>query len=746
LLKKEEFNGFWNYSKGSTRHPAVLFDSFDCTLNVRIPMQQIIVRKGQVKVESVPAPNVEPGTVLVAVNYSCISVGTELSGIKSGAKPLWKKALDQPDKVKKAINMALTQGLSKTKDQVLNVLSTGRPTGYSLAGTVVEVGRAIHDIKPGDRVACAGAQCAHHAEVVRVPRNLVVPVPGDIGLAEASTVTLGAIAMQGVRRLNPTLGECFVVIGLGILGQLSVQLLKANGCRVIGVDLDQGRVDLACSLGLDIGLDAQIGNQVDQVNRLTGGIGADGVIVTAATPSSEPLSTAFKMCRKKARVVLVGDVGLDINRADIYAKELDFFISTSYGPGRYDEKYEEHGRDYPVSYVRWTENRNMEEYLRLLSEGRVNVKSLISATYPITDAPKAYSDLQKPGAKPLVTLLSYPELKAEIDRRIDINPSTKRTAGIVRMAVVGAGGFARSTHLPNLKKLSNLYKIRAICSRTGHSAKSVGKQFGANYATTDFDQILADPEVDAVLIATRHHLHAEMTLKALKAGKHVLVEKPLCLTREELKQIEEFFQQKQSLPVLLTGFNRRFSPHIKRIKEIMDKRTNPMIINYRMNAGYIPLDHWVHGPEGGGRNIGEACHIYDLFTFLTNAKLTQLNANSIHPQTGYYSSRDNFICTAAFEDGSIATLLYTALGAKAYPKEKMEIYVDGQVLFMDDYKRVEIIGSRENGITTKAVDKGLEEELRLFGKTILVETPQPNPLWQQMQAMEMALMANERLS
>lgn len=701
-------------------------------------MKQILIQKGQVSIEDVPAPQVEAGTVLVAVSHSCISVGTELSWIKSGAKPLWKKALEQPDKVKKVISMALTDGVTKTRSRVQNTLSAEQPTGYSLAGTVIEVGEGIHDLRAGDRVACAGAQCAYHAEIVRVHRNLVVPVLKNLDFAQASTVTLGAIAMQGVRRLQPTLGECFVVIGLGILGQLTVQLLKANGCRVMGADLDADRVALACSLGMDMGLDNAV-NQIDQVYRLADGIGADGVVVTAATPSDEVLSMAFQMCRKKGHVVLVGDVGLNINRADIYAKELDFFISTSYGPGRYDERYEEQGLDYPVSYVRWTENRNMAEYLRLVSEGRINLQSLISATYPLADAPKAYIDLQQSGAKPLIALLSYPQPQAEIARRVDIKPHTGKTSsGKIRMAVVGAGGFAKGTHLPNLQKLSDYYEIRAICSHTGHNAKSTAKQFQAGYAATDYNQILADPEVDAVLIATRHHLHAEMTIQALKSGKHVLVEKPLALTQEELDVIQTYHAENPNGPVLLTGFNRRFSPHIQRIKQIVDKSTNPMIINYRMNVGYIPLDHWVHGPEGGGRNIGEACHIYDLFTYLTDAKVKQVSAQSIRPKTEYYSARDNFICTAGFEDGSLATLTYTALGSNAYPKEKMEVYVDGRVLVMEDYKSFEVVGTKEKGVKTKMMDKGLEEELRLFAQAIKGEGQWPNPLWQQVQAMEMA--------
>ena len=705
-------------------------------------MKQVMIQQGKVALEDIPAPLAEQGTVLVAVHHSCISAGTELSGLKAGGKPLWKKALEQPDKVKKVIQMALADGVAKTKTLVETKLSVGTPTGYSLAGTVLEVGGGVDDIRPGDRVACAGAQCAHHAEIVRVPRNLLVPVPENLELPEASTVTLGAIALQGVRRLQPTLGECFVVVGLGILGQLAVQLLKANGCRVIGSDLDDARTKLALSLGMDMALDGA-SDRKEQVYRLTDGIGADGVIITAASPSNDILSTAFKMCRKKGRVSLVGDVGLDIKREDIYVKELDFFISTSYGPGRYDLDYEEHGIDYPVSYVRWTENRNMVEYLRLLAEKKVDVRPLLSKVYPLPDAAKAYDDLQRTdSSRPIIALLSYPEHKEATSRKVAIRTAARSKDGKIAIAVVGGGGFAKGMHLPNLQKLHELYEIRAICSRTGHNAKNTAKQFNAAYATTDYDEILSDGEIDAVLIATRHDMHAQMTLNALKAGKHVLVEKPLALDQAELDTIKAFYNENPDGPLLLTGFNRRFSPHMRRIKEIVDKRTNPMIINYRMNAGYIPLDHWVHGPEGGGRNIGEACHIYDTFTYLTEAKSTYVTAQHMRPKTNYFSSQDNFVCSITFEDGSLATLTYTALGTNDYPKEIMEIYIDGQVISMQDYKETLIAGSTNKGLLTKHTDKGHEEELKLFAKTIKGEIPWPNPFWQQIQAMQIAFMAD----
>ncbi len=716
-----------------------------------------MIVQGQAVVEEVPAPLPEAGTILVQVDHSCISIGTEISGIKASGVPLWKRALEQPENVKQVLGMVAAQGIGRTRSQIKGVLSAGQSTGYSAAGVVSEVSEGVCDFHPGDRAACAGAQCAHHAEIIRVPRNLAVPVPDSLDFAAASTVTLGAIALQGVRRAQPTLGETFPVIGLGVLGQLTTQILRANGCRVIGTDLHEERIRLAQSLDMEIAIHPEDGSDTEQVARLTDGIGADGVIITAATPSDAVVSTAFKMCRKKGRVVLVGDVGLNLNRADFYQKELDFFISTSYGPGRYDGNYEEKGLDYPVSYVRWTENRNMAEYLRLLAEGKVRVEPLIAQTYPIEQATEAYEALKEEGQKSLMVLLSYrrsPDSKAII--RTVPNPAAKPAGkGRIRIAVVGAGGFAKGMHLPNLQSLSEHYHIQAIVSRTGHNAQAAAKQFGANYAGTDYRAVLDDPEVDAVLITTRHNLHADMVLQALKASKHVLVEKPLCLNRQELNAIISFYgfdhdsnkpiNVSTNQPLLMTGFNRRFSPHARRIKEIIANRTNSMIINYRMNAGYIPLDHWVHTEEGGGRNIGEACHIYDLFTYFTESKVAKVSAHAINPTTGHYSHRDNFVATLRFDDGSIATLIYTALGAKDYPKERLEIFVDGKVIALDDYKQLTVIGTNAKGLKGKIANKGHKGELEAFGRAIRHGGDWPIPLWQQVQAAEISFEVEKEL-
>ena len=708
-------------------------------------MKQVLIKQGRAVVEEVPAPLVEAGTVLVRVRSSCVSIGTEMSAVKDSGEPLWKRALRQPENVKKVIEMLAQEGISRTRQAVEGQLSAGMPTGYSASGFILEVGSGVPDSKPGDRVACAGAQCAYHAEILRVPRNLAVPIPSGLGFEPASTVTLGAIALQGVRRAHPTLGETFAVIGLGILGQLTAQLLRINGCRVVGTDLERSRIALARDLGMNAGFHPDDGNDVDMVARLTDGIGVDGVIITAATSSNEVIATAFRMCRKKGRVVLVGDVGLDLNRSDFYQKELDFFISASYGPGRYDRIYEEKGLDYPVGYVRWTENRNMSEYLRLVAEGKVNLAPLLTSTYPLEDAPKAYEALQGDADKPLMVLLSYPEVSGAGGPRVHRvpDPHAQPLGGShIRIAVVGAGGFAKGMHLPNLRALSKLYHLQAVVDRTGHDAASVARQFGASYSSTDFRKVLEDPEVDAVLICTRHNLHADMTLQALKAGKPVFVEKPLALTREELGKIQEFYKNREpslSTPILLTGFNRRFSPHAAWLRQATRDRTNPMILNYRMNAGYIPLNHWVQTEEGGGRNLGEACHIYDLFSFLVGSRIAAVEAQSIRPATGHYSQRDNFVATLRFEDGSVATLTYTALGSNAYPKERLEIFSDGRVFFLDDYKRLSVAGMSGRGLESRSADKGHRQELEAFAHALRRGGEWPIPLWEQLQATEIAL-------
>lgn len=707
-------------------------------------MKQVLVQGGGVLVQEVPAPQVGTRNILVKVSHSCVSVGTEMAGVKMSGLPLYKRALKQPDNVKKVIDMMRDQGVKRTMDRVLGKLAAGTPTGYSAAGEVIEVGDEVESFSVGDMVACAGAGIANHAEIIDVPVNLAVKLPAGLEAGLASTVTLGAIAMQGVRRTAPTLGETIVVVGLGILGQLTAQFLRVNGCRVIGIDIDARRIKLAVENGMNHGIEPSTENYVERVYKLTDGFGADAVIVTAATPDNKVISDAMQACRKKGRVVLVGDVGLDLNRADFYKKELDFLISSSYGPGRYDPLYEEGGQDYPLPFVRWTENRSMEEYLKLLAEGRVTLANLYREPYEIDRAAEAYDALKGTGEKPLLGILAYPNRPAALTRKVSFNQKRSQT-GKVRVALVGAGGFAQGMHLPNMAKLRKDYELRGVMSRTGSNARAVATQNEAAYATTDYDEILADPDIDLVLIATRHNLHGKMVLQALERGKHVFVEKPLAVNAEELKAIKSFYEGREHAPVLMTGFNRRFAPAMTRAREVLAKRTTPLIINYRMNAGYIPLDHWVHSEEGGGRNIGEACHIYDLFNLFTGTEVKSIHAASIMPGSRQWARNDNFVATVSYTDGSVCTLTYTALGDKSHPKECMDIYADGKVISMNDYKSLTIAGGKHKGWNSGTMQKGQLEELEALAACLLRGGEWPIPLWQQVQATEISFGVEEQI-
>lgn len=704
-------------------------------------MKQVLMKKGKAIVDDIPAPEPGNGEVLVRAAYSCISIGTEMAGIREGGKSLLRRLIEQPQNIKAGLVMLKEQGFSRTLAAAQGVLESGYPTGYSAAGTVIAVGRGITGVAPGDRVACAGAGIANHAEFIAVPRNLLVKVPSTLSLDIASTVTLGCIALQGVRRADPKLGETIAVIGLGILGQLTVQMLKANGCRVAGIDVYQRRIDQALRLGMDRGMNVSSDNTVEEIIRFSQGNGADAVIVTASSPSSGIMAQAMDMCRKKGRVIIVGDVGLDLKREKFYKKELDIFISASYGPGRYDASYEAEGKDYPFAFVRWTENRNMEAYLDLVDRGKVQVAPLIERTYPITEATTAYDELHQATDKPLMVLLEY--TKESFPERTVVLASPQAKKGRIAVALVGGSGFAKGMHLPNMAKMQDRFTLRAVASKTGTNAKAIAQQYQASYATTDYQEVLRDRDVDLVMIATRHNLHARMAIDAAKAGKAVFVEKPMALVKEELDELTAVLQETK-VPFLV-GFNRRFSPYARRIRELTEQRLTPLIVNYRMNAGFIPRDNWVQTGEGGGRNIGEACHIYDLFTYLTESEVTSVSASAITPKTEQYLRNDNFAVTVTFKDGSLCNLIYTSLGAKDVAKEQMDVYVDGKVLRMDDYKKLTVHGAKAKGIETAIAQKGQFEELEVFAESITRGNGYPIPLWQMVQATEISFEVEKQI-
>lgn len=705
-------------------------------------MIQAIIKKGKVLGEETPSPNVSEGSLLIKVVNSCISAGTEMSGVTNSGKSLIKRALEQPAQVAKVVNMAKSVGISKTIAKVKGTLDAGNATGYSISGVVIAVGDNVNGFKVGDRVTAAGAGIANHAEYVDVPQNLVMKMPKNLDFKKASTVTLGGIAMQGVRRADMKFGEFCVVTGAGILGLLAIQMLRHSGVRVAVLDLDESRLAIAKDLGVEIVINPTKEDPVKTIESWSGGHGVDCVLFTAATSSSAPLSQSFQMCKKKGKVVLVGVSGMEINRADIYQKELDFLISTSYGPGRYDKAYEDKGIDYPYAYVRWTENRNMTEYLRLLSTNEIQLDKLINGVYKIEEVTKAYESLQEAN-KPLMVLLDYGEVELgqiqeylNHDKKVIVNTNAKKKDGVINVALVGSGGFATGMHLPNIEKLSSKYKLHAVMSRTGHSAKSAAKQYGAKYATTNYEDILNDKDVDLVMIATRHDSHAQLVLQALKAGKHVFVEKPLATNQEELNLIKEFYNSDiENKPVLFTGFNRRFSKYTTEILKHTSKRNNPLFIQYRMNAGFIPLDHWVH--EDGGRIVGEGCHIIDLMTSFVGEKVVSISCESITPKNNKFSSDDNKSIILKYEDGSVANIQYFAMGSKEFAKEYMEVHFDNKTIVMDDYKSLKGYGIKVNEIKTSLSEKGQFEELEIFYHTLSGNTEKwPIELWDMIQTTE----------
>jgi predicted dehydrogenase len=686
-------------------------------------MKQVFNAGGKAVVMEVPAPACGDNEVLVQNMFSVISVGTEGSSLKEGGKGiagLVARARSNPELVRKAIDMVRREGIGQTLN-VIRGQAGGRltPLGYSSSGLVLEVGRNITDISPGDRVACAGAGYANHAEVVAVPRNLVCLLPAGVDFDEAAYTTLGAIALQGIRRAQLQLGDRVAVIGLGLLGQLACQILKTSGACVVGIDPVKERVELAGELGADkcfvSGADS-----VANVLKYTDGIGADAAIIYAATTSSEPVRQAMQMVRKRGRVVVVGAVGMELDRSPFYEKELDFLISCSYGPGRYDPTYEEQGIDYPIGYVRWTENRNMQEFLNLVADKKINVKRLAGRVFPIGDAEQAYGALTDIGTRPVVVLFKYeapPE--AELPRRIELKPLAK-VLGKINVALIGAGSFAQAYHLPNLKRLPG-YSLRAVVTKTGGNARSLAQKYGAQYCSTDYKEVLSDKDIDMVLIATRHNLHAPLVIEAAKAGKHIFVEKPIALTYEECREIHEVLGQ--SRVNLTIGFNRRFSPLAQRMKRLAEKRKSPLVINVRVNSPGMKKGHWVNDPvEGGGAIVSEACHFFDFLSWLVGAEPRRIYAEMISSGDPSLVDANNIVCTLSYADGSAASLTYSTVGDESFSKERIEVFMDGGVLAIDDFRELVIAGLGDKGKRLPRPEKGQLQLLQEFGKFLIGES------------------------
>lgn len=659
-------------------------------------MKQIIqsFKTGETILEEVPVPIVTPGSVLIQTTRSLVSLGTERMLVEFGKSNLISKARQQPEKVKQVLDKIKSDGLLPTLEAVFNKLGQPLPLGYCNVGKVVEVGEGVSEFRIGDRVASNG----HHAEYVTVPKNLVVHIPDRVSDEEAAFTVVGAIGLQGIRLLKPTLGETFVIIGLGLIGLITAEILVVNGCNVIGFDFDEDKVKLASDKGVKAFAVSNGLDPIGLVTSLTNSDGADGVIITASSKSNDIISQSAKMCRKRGRIILVGVVGLDINRADFYKKELTFQVSCSYGPGRYDENYEQIGNDYPLPYVRWTEKRNFETILKLIESGKLNVKPLISEKVPLNESQRIYGNIQT--TRSIAIILSYPEstkkyTKLQIYTR-EFTGSTKNFVGII-----GSGNFTQMTLLPILKKLKS--KIKVISSLDGISCTILAKKYRIPNSTTDYKNILTDPDINLVFIITRHNQHAKLVIEALNAGKHVFVEKPLALSYEELQEIIEVYEKsKQSLTV---GFNRRFSPFSHKVKSLIGNEESPLNVVVNVNAGFIPRESWVQDiAVGGGRIIGEACHFIDLISYLTGSyvKSICMSALGTHPK----ENTDNAVLLLKYANGSQGVINYFSNGNKSYSKERIEIYTQGRTLILDNFRSLKGFGFRGFSKMKSGQDKG----------------------------------------
>lgn len=674
-------------------------------------MKQVYTSKSGAVVKETTEPGLGRGSVKIRVAYSCISAGTEMMAYKGANKSMLQRAIDNPGQVKQVIDIAMQQGLKKALGKVESSMDKLGSSGYSVAGEVVEVGAGVTEFKIGDLVSAGGAGLALHAEYVVVPKNLVVHVPEGLDLKYASMGTVGSIAMHGVRRADLRLGEYGIVVGCGLMGLLAIQMMKASGVKVACTDVNPSRLKLAKELGADKIINSAEEDPVLAVRNWTGGYGADAVLFTAATHSSEPLSQSFKMCRKKGKVVLLGVSGMEIDRGDMYKDEIDFIISTSYGPGRYDPEYESKGVEYPYAYVRWTENRNIYSFLELIRDGKINIEKISPVVYPVDKAGDAFEGVKNDPGKHIITILDYGTGEnAERSKEVVISQQRRVDKKVVTIGLIGAGSFAVSTLLPIIAAHPDKFRLKTIVNRSGDKALNAARQFKAEKCSSDQNDIFNDPEIDLVMICTRHNNHADLVLKGLNAGKHVYTEKPLAISLEQLDSIKAFYMENEgkNVPALMVGFNRRFSKAANEIKRLLDKRTAPAFIRYRMNAGFVPADAWVHGD--GGRIIGEGCHLVDLMQYLIGHDVVDSNAAHFKPKAGIYLSEDNRFLTLEFEDGSVAEIEYFSCGNKALPKEYMEVHWENKSIVMDDYKLLTGFGVKVNSCKSAISQKGHEEE------------------------------------
>lgn len=674
-------------------------------------MKQLIqnFKTGRLYVDEVPKPSISEGMVLVENKFSLISSGTEKGTVKVAQASLLGKAKQRPDLVAQVLQNIKKEGLSATFNKVRTKLDSLKALGYSTSGTVLASLDTNGHFQSGDRVACAGQDYASHAEIVAIPQNLIVKIPDNVSFEEAAFTTLGAIALQGVRQAGPKLGEKVCVIGLGLLGQITGQLLKANGCDVFGIDLSDRLVKLANEISVTKALNRNDPNLLSACDIFTNGHGFDSIIITAAAPTNDPIILSTELCRKKGKIVVVGAVKMDVPRdPHFYRKELDLRISCSYGPGRYDVNYEETGNDYPFAYVRWTENRNMEAFLQMVSKGLVNIKPLITQTFEIEQAEEAYEIVLGKNPQPHIgILLKYYENaeKKSTFTQIKNQPHKELNVGFI-----GAGSFAQSYLIPNVKAFGA--SLDTVVTSKGITSKNVGEKFGFNICSADPKDVIGKREINTVFIATPHSSHAELVIESLKAEKNVFVEKPLAISEEELQKVIKA-KASNNFP-LMVGFNRRFAPVCAEIKREFGKTEEPFVINIRVNAGFIPKDHWTQIPEiGAGRIIGEMCHFIDLMQFFTNSDPVKVYADCIQTHNDKMKSDDNIAIVIKFKNGSVGNLIYVANGDKALPKEHIEIFSAGKTGVINDF-RDGIFFNNSKSKTLKFSGKGHKQEINAF--------------------------------
>jgi predicted dehydrogenase len=696
-------------------------------------MKQILqnMRDGKTIVVEVPIPTPRAGQALVQVSASLVSAGTERMLVEFGEKSLVGKARSRPDLVRQVLDKMRREGLVSTLQATFNRLDAPMSLGYSSAGTILALGPGMQGFRVGQRVACAGGGFAVHAEYNLVPRNLLTPLPDSVDFESAAFTTLGAIALHGFRLAETQVGERVAVIGLGLLGLLTVQIAAAAGCHVFGIDTNPQRVQLARQLLDARGLAVNRPEAIDGAQAFTSNRGFDSVIICADTPSNDPVELAGAIARDRAKIVATGAVGLSFPRKIYFEKELSFVNSRSYGPGRYDLNYEENGQDYPIGYVRWTEGRNFQTIVELLQSGKLQVAPLITHRFPVEQAPEAYELITgKKKAPFLAVLLCYPV--KEVDHTspsiIRFNQASAKPESAVRLGVLGAGLFANATLLPALKKVADIQLV-GIASAGGMHAQHSGKKFGFAYACSDDEQILNDPNINTVAILTRHDTHAGLVVRALQAGKHVFVEKPLALNAEQLKAVSEQLAKSENC-LLLTGFNRRFAPLARQLNGFVGaaNRVEPLYAHYRINAGYIPTNHWTQDPEqGGGRNIGEGCHFVDFISFLVGSAPISVSAQAM-PDNGKYR-QDNISMTFNFADGSLGVVDYLASGDKSFAKERVEVFCAGRVAVLDDYRSLEMVRDGQRKVIKSAFkqDKGHFDEMQTFAQAIRAGGPAPIP-------------------